>query len=117
MFEDLANCLHRRAAAKRRRTGQRLVKHRAQAVHVGRGGDIPRVSTRLLGRHVGRCAQDRVRVRQRAVFLYEFGQTEVSQVRLALGIKQNVAGLEIAMQHTTLMSIVNGVSESADKFD
>ena len=74
----------RRVAAERPLAGQQLVEDDAEAVDVAAAIDPARLAPRLLGRHVGRRAQDLALLGHRDLFRLPLGQAEVHQVRAAL---------------------------------
>src|SRR5262249_14304228 len=78
--------------------GQQGVEDGAQPVDVAGGGDRPAVAGRLLGRHVGRGAEDRPRLGELDVGLDLLGQAEVGDVRVPLVVDQDVGRLEVAVQ-------------------
>src|SRR5438105_3176600 len=51
----------------------------------------------------------------RALLLHQFGESEVREMRLAPGIKQNVAGFNVAMKNPPLMGVMNGASGGCDQ--
>ena len=85
-------------AAERGLAGQQGVEDRAQAVDVGGRGDRPATPAGLLGRHVGRRAEDRARLGDLDVGLDPLGQAEVGDVRMALVVDQDVRRLEVAVE-------------------
>ena len=74
-----------RVAAERGLAGQQGVEDGAQAVDVAGGGDRSAVAGGLLGRHVGRRAEDGPGMGELDVGLDPLGQAEVGDVRMALG--------------------------------
>lgn len=111
LLADLAQGLHQVLAAKRRLAGQRLEQHRAQPIHVRRGGDLLRLARRLLGRHVVRAAHHCERLREVGLFFHQLGEAEIREHRLALRIQQDVPRLDVAMQNPALMRVVNGARD------
>ena len=93
---------HRTAPA-----GQQGVEDRSQPVDVGRGRQCAAFARSLLGRHVGGRADDRPRVRQLAVPLDSLGQAEVGDMRLTIGIDQDIRRLQVAMEDASLVSVVD----------
>ena len=66
---------------------------------------------RLLRGHVAGRADDCAGVREIAVAFDALGQAEVGDVRRAVGVEQDVAGLEVAVQDAALVGVVDGASD------
>ena len=96
--------------------GEQLVEHDARAVNVGPDVDPVRLAARLLGRHVGRRAQHLPVLGHDGFLGLALGQAEVHQVRLALGIEQDVGGLDVAVDHAVAVGTVEGVANGRDQF-
>ncbi len=106
------------AALERPRTAEQLVQHDAERVDVGRGGDP--LAGELLGRGVvggERCpgrfgrafgAAGRFRVQ-------ELRDAEVEELHPAVGVDQDVARLEIAMDHEVAMGVAHRVADLAEQ--
>ncbi|MCI0681723.1 MAG: hypothetical protein L0Y71_06440 [Gemmataceae bacterium] len=97
--------------AERRPAGQQLVEDGAQPVHVHRRGQRF-FRARLLRRQVARRADDGARARFQATAIGAAaidapGQPEVGNVRLAPGIEQDVARLEVAVEDAVLMGVMD----------
>ena len=107
-LENLDHSFHHGRRAKRRASGEELIKNRAQAVHVGSGPDRVAVAGRLLGRHVTGRAQNRPGGRQRALFRNPPGQTEIGDLGLAVAVDQDVRGLQIAVKEALAVSVMHG---------
>ena len=65
----------------------------------------------LLRRHVAGRAHDLPRARQPAVALDSLRQPEVGHPRVTLLIKQDVARLQVAVNHAALMGIFDGLGD------
>jgi hypothetical protein len=65
----------------------------------------------ILGRALHRAALGDVRTGD------EFGQAEVGNLQLAVGIEHQVAGLDIAMQHLVAMGVRQGLGQLQRKID
>ena len=76
---------------------------------------LPGLAPRLLRGHVSRRAQHRVRVRLRAVLRHQLRQPKVRQVGHAVGVEQNVARLDVAVQHAALMGVMDRAGDGGDE--
>ena len=108
LLQHLQQRVQRRLAAERRPAGQQLVEDRPQAVDVGGGGQRPFRAGGLLGGHVAGRADDGARAASGSLSpLDALGQAEVGDVRLALGVEQDVGRLEVAVQDAALVGVVD----------
>ena len=83
-----------------------------EAVDVGGRGQHA-LALGLLGRHVAGRADDGPRLGHRRVALDALGQAEVGDVRLAVGVQEDVARLEVAVQDAVL--VANDVAAAAQR--
>ena len=60
----------------------------------------------LLGRHVGRRAEDLAFERHGLIARLAFGQSEIHDVRLPGGVHHDVVWLQVAMDHASVMGVV-----------
>ena len=91
-----------RGAGEQRHAGQQLVEHRAERVLVRRARDL--AAAALLGAHVGGRPHQGAGQRP-ARPLGRLGDPEVGDDRVALFVDQDVAGLDVAMDHPRAMSV------------
>ena len=108
LLPDLAERLVDRVGLERRPAGEQGVEHGAQAVDVGRRGDLAPRAGDLLGRHVRRRAQDQAGLRDPAVVLEAAGQAEVGDVGPALAVEQDVGRLQVAVEDAAQVGVVDG---------
>jgi hypothetical protein len=96
--------------------GQELVHHDPQRVDVRAPVDGRGVAARLLGAHVGERAHQRAHVRlqgRRArLVVGQARHAEVEDLGLAICRDQDVAGLEVAVDHALLVRVVDGVGDA-----
>ena len=86
---------HPLAIGEWRRAGEALVRDARERVHVGLRRHLRAMD--LLGRHVVERADGLPRSRQQAA-LAVLGEAEVRQVGVALGVDQDVGGLDVAVE-------------------
>ena len=92
----------------RRPAGEQLEQDGSQAVNVCGGGQSPPILGQgLFGSHVIGGADNGFRLRRLAVGGNALGQAEVGDVRLALGVQQNVARFQIPMQDAAQVGVVD----------
>ena len=86
---------------------QQLVQGRPQGVHIA-----PRVGPAVepLRRHVPQRAHDVAGARQ-LVAVLGLGQAEVGDPDFALGVEQEVGGLDVAVEDALLVSILEGLGD------
>ena len=95
-------------AGERRLSRQSLVENHAQAVHVGRDGQVLPPGG-LLGSHVLRRAQHLAGLGERTVAGGQpLRQAEVGDEQSSLGINEHVGGLQVAVQDAALVGVVHG---------
>ena len=87
---------------------QRLDRDEPERVHVGGGPDG--LATDLLGREVRRRPDDDAGVGD-ARRVGDEGHPEVGQVRAAVGVEQDVAGDDVAVQHTRAVDVGERVGD------
>ena len=129
LAEDGADGVGRRFALEGAPPGEHLVEHRAEGKEVG--ARIHRLAAHLLGGHVTHRAQHLTRVgiggagpcrREPAIDRSSlFGQTEVEDLRAAIGRHEDVRGLQIAMhdaagmrRRQTLRNLLRQIDGLAD---
>src|SRR5688572_18984401 len=96
-----------RLTAKRRVTSEEFVENGADAVDVGRGGQVAGLSGGLLGRHVGGSADYIAGHRETSVLLEDFREAEIGDVRFARRVQDDVCRFDVAMKNTALMGIMD----------
>src|SRR5580698_2539158 len=94
-----------RLFTERRLSGQQLVQDSAEAVDVNRGREHL-LRPRLFGRHVRRRADYGPGNGQPAVALDSPRQPKIRHLGLALCIQQDIAGLEVPVQHATPVGVI-----------
>ena len=104
----------------RQRAGEQLVQHDAERIDVRARVDIERRELRLLRAHVLRRADQvtdhRVRAARLLVERHGLGDAEVDHLgaRPAVDLRdQQVAGLEVAMDHALLVRVLHGLADRA----
>jgi hypothetical protein len=65
-------------------------------------------------RKVARRPENLDRLRERAVALEKFGQSEIGEMRPARGIENNITGLDITMQDAAIVSVLRGSRRLGD---
>ena len=65
----------------------------------------------LLRRHIRRRTEHGAGLGQFAIALEPPGQPEIGYERLALVVDQDIGGLQVAVQDTPLMGVVNGAGD------
>ena len=117
LFDDLAQDLHRTVGLERSLTREQGVEDRAQAVDIGGGGDLVAQPLGLLGSHVaGRAHRRRGRDRRRlAIGFQPLGQSEVNHVGLVVVVHQDVRRLQVAVQHSALVGVVDRGGDLRDQ--
>ena len=95
-------------------TCHQLVKNSAKTVDICDAADCCIVPHCLLWRHVTRCPQNIQRARHRALRFHQPRQSEVSEVRFAFSIEQNVSRFNVAMQNSVLMRVMNSACHLRD---
>src|SRR5205814_1115822 len=106
--------VHRGRPFERRLAGEQFVEDRAQPVHVGRGGQVLQ-GGRLLGGEVAGRADDGPGLRVGGVTFEVLGQPEVGDVRLAVRVQEDVARLEVAVEHAALVGVVDGPGDGGEQ--
>ena len=102
---------HSALAAKRQFAREKFEQDHAQRVNVAASiGPVP-LAAGLLGRHVGRRAQQLSLDREGHFADFAACQAEVDDVGLAVAIHHDVAGLQIAVDHARLMRMLQRVGE------
>ena len=99
----------------RRPAREQTIKERAQAIDVGRRGDTTLVSHRLLWGHVTGRAHDQPRLGCISRSAEPLGQAEVGDVSTPFVVDQDIRGLQIAMQHTSLVCMVDRSRDRGDQ--
>src|SRR5437870_4748205 len=96
--------------------GQKLVKHCTKPVNVCRGCESCVVAGSLFRRHVAWRPQNFLRARDGALCLDQPRESEVGKMRFTFLIKQNVTRLDVALQDTALMRIVDRACHFSTEF-
>jgi hypothetical protein len=102
-----------RRAGERRFAGQHLVQHRAEGVDVG--SRVHRLAARLLGAHVGGCADRHARLGEPLAGLVareRAADAEVGDQRVAVG-EQDVLRLHIAVDDAVAVGEIEPVGHLA----
>src|SRR5439155_20269091 len=96
------------APGERRMAGKQLIKDCAKSVNIRCARGLRLVTSGLLGRHVTRRSQYLQCSRDRALCFHQPRQPEVSQMRFALCVEQDIARLNVTMQNAVLVCVMNG---------
>ena len=111
--------LHERHAAQvvRQTPRQHLVQHEAQGVHVAPRIHVAVAHAELLGAHVSQRAHDIAGPRHlRGIAVVRIDRTrnaEVDHLGFTGGIHEDIAGLEVAVDHSFLMAVSHGSTDAA----
>ncbi len=95
--------------------GQEAVEDHSQAVDIAAGVGFVESTGRLLGRHVRRCTGGLTSHRYRSArvgLLERLCQTKVQHVRMSVFGHQDIRRLKIAMDHATLVGVLDGAGDS-----
>src|SRR5262249_12973931 len=90
-----------------------FVKDNAETVNVGTGIDAVAFAPCLFGAHVGRSAGE---ARSGAEILVAQGQAEIGHHRAAGGVEQDVGRLDVAVDQTALVGVVQRLGNSGRNF-
>ena len=102
---------HPLVAAEGALAGEQLEQDHAQRIDVAAAvGRVPFTSG-LFGRHVGRRAQHVAFAGHRDLARLAFGQAEIHDVRLAVGIDHDVRRLQVAMNHARFVCVMQGFTD------
>jgi hypothetical protein len=105
-----------RVRAKRRLSCQGRVQHSAETVDIARGADRRCGTAHLFRGHVGRRTEDLTGDCQLSSRIEDLGQTEIGDVWLAIGVKQHVCRLQIAMQDTMRVGVLHCAGDLLQTF-
>ena len=113
------------APDERRRPGHQLIEQHAQAVEVASRVDVEPAHVGLLGTHVGRCPDERMKSSARRGLLTEtslerLGDPEVDDPRDRCPVfvdHQQVGRLDVAMQHALLMRMLHRTANPDRQFE
>ena len=95
---------------------QRGVKRRAEAVNIGERRDCASISLGLLRSHIRGRSHHSARQRPLCVFSEPARESEIGDVRLALGVDQNVGGFQVAVEDVALVGMVDCPGRQGDDF-
>ncbi len=109
--DDLEHRVHHRGGLERRAAGDERIQRRPQRIYVRRRADRAAIARGLLGRHVAGRPDDLARAGQPTVALDCFRKPKVGYPRIAFLIEQNVARFQVAVNHATLMGILDRVGD------
>ena len=110
LVEDLVDHRDRVLGAERELAGEQLVHHHAERVDVGLDGR--RLLVDLLGRHVGRRAEEALDLRVRRV--RDLGGAEVADLDVVALGQQDVGRLDVAVDHAVLEGVVERAAHLED---
>jgi hypothetical protein len=112
------------AGVEGRLAGQQFVEQDSERVHIGAGVDIVAAQLGLFRTHVGRGAEQFVGVGEDGgvvrVRLGGLGDAEVDDLghgSIVLEGDQNVARLDVAVEHAALVGVMNGVAHLEEKLE
>ena len=108
-FEHRQEGVHRAGRLERGAAGEHLIEDRSQAPDIARRADVAATPGRLLRRHVARGAEDGACVRHRGIGLEPLGQPEVGDARAAVGVDEDVGGLQVAVEDAARMGRLDGL--------
>ena len=101
-------------AEERGAAGEPLVEDGAQGIDVGGDGQVA-AALGLLGGHVAGGADQLAGVGERAVGLRQpLGEAEVGDIRIAMFIREDVRGFEVAVQDPPAVGVVDGQGHVAE---
>src|SRR5262249_11927720 len=89
----LPQCAQGGGGVERRAAREQLVQDGAQGVNVGSRTNLLRLPRRLFRRHVARRAEQRLTPARADVGIQDLGQTEIGDLRRAVGRQQDVVRL------------------------
>ena len=93
-------------SGERRLARQHLVEHRAEAVHIGPGIQVP-VARRLLRAHVGRRAHAQASLREPLLGPTQgAGDAEVGHERAAILCEEQILGLDVPVDHAVVVGVL-----------
>lgn len=91
-----------------------MVEDHAQRVDIGGGTDLAMSPGGLLGGHVVRRTERLAGEGEIERFPEAFGQSEVGQMGLIVGVDEHVGRLEVAMKNAVGMGVVDGLGQDFD---
>ena len=100
----------------RRSSRSYLVEYHAEGIHIAAAIEL--APQALLGRRVGRSADETTCDREASRRLEHLGDAEVGQEAIALLINQDIAGLDVPMDDASRMRVVQGrrnLSQNAER--
>jgi hypothetical protein len=102
-------------------SGEQFVEHDPEGIHVRADVDVIRIAPELLRAHVLKRADEladaRLDGRQGHVRVGCPSHTEVDHFRLARGVHQDVAGLEISVDHPLLVTMSHGIADASEEVE
>src|SRR5439155_4969631 len=114
-FHNQPNSFVSRSSSKRWMAGEQLIKDCAEAVHIRRPCKLLVLTPRLFGSHVAGCSQYFHRASESALRFDQASQPEISEVRFALGIEENVTRLNVAVQDPMFVCVMSGARQLGDE--
>ena len=104
-----------------RLSGEQFVEHHTEGIDIGPHVDLIHLAVELLRAHVLQRADELAHVgehrRASHVGVGATGHAEVDHLRMPCGVDENIAGLEIAMDHALLMAVADclaGLTKESD---
>ena len=95
---------------------EQFVENRAESVDICGAADSCIVTDRLLGRHVTGRSHYLLRARDGAPMFHQPGEAEISQVRFAVSVQQNISWLDVSMQNAVFVCVVHSAGDFRDEF-
>ena len=101
--------------------GEQFIEHHTEGIDVGPHVDLIHLAVELLGAHVLQRADELAHVgehrRASHVGVGATGHAEVDHLRMPCGVDENIAGLEIAMDHPLLVAVADRAAGLAKEND
>ena len=110
-LQDLLQGLRQTGGLERWAPGKGIVQHGSQGIDIGGWPHQIEPGCRLFGRHEIGGPQHFARGRKVAVELHAFRETEVGHPGVAGTVEQDVAGLQIPMDHAVVVGVLNRLGD------
>jgi hypothetical protein len=101
--------------------GEEFVEHDPESVDIAPHINGSRLTRQLLGTHVLQGADMVSNLGldgcQRTLRVGRLCNAEINHLRMPLGVHENVAGLQVAVNHASLVAMSDGIAHASEKFD